>query len=163
MKNILQKIRRVRKENMKKPFPKTDLAAIFANQSLIGLFLFAALIQYLAYNFQPTDAEFMSAVKGFPSWEVFGLIAGVASLLGFRGSRVKPIRLIALFSITMFVAAVSLHFVPADMVISGASQARQTAVFGPLTLMIIGILGAVMNLVWLAFYHSDSQKQLRLI
>lgn len=141
--------------------PRAELACLCIFQCCWGLFAFAALLTYLANTFYPSDLEFMSAVKNFPSWEVLGALGAttaVAKMFGYVDVKAMPARLILVFSAFILLAASLLSQVPFDMTITGTSQARQTAVFAPLTLLVIGCFGIIWNVVWLAFHQNDTKQ-----
>lgn len=158
MRSLLNSFLKWRENNKKNgPYPGVELICRFGLQCLSGIFIFQMLIIYLAHNFHPTDAQFVGMIKEFPALEIFLAIIAVAKFLGLKQPSTPQNRLISWFSLLILLAIGALHFVPSDMAISGASQSRQTAVFAPLVLLVVGYFGIAMNLVWSPSGKNDAK------
>lgn len=156
MRHLLNRFLKWREANKQKSHPKTELFIRFMGQIVICTGLFGACIQVLAHHFSPTNAVFMEVVKSFDASTYVAIAMVMIGYIKIRQPRSQPLALAALFCLLMALSSQLVALIPNDIAFSSDNFTRQTAIFGPITLMFVSLYGITYNLAVMVFQSVES-------
>lgn len=120
-------------------------------QFIIGLGIFGTCVSFLAQHFSPTNEVFMEMVKSFDASTYVAIAMVMIGYIKIRHSKSHSLALAALFCLLMAVSSQLVALMPTDIAFGSENFARQTAIYGPISLMFISLYGITFNLAVMVF------------
>lgn len=127
-------------------------------QFIIGLGIFGACVGFLAQHFSPTNEVFMEMVKSFDASTYVAIAMVMIGYIKVRHSKSQSLALAALFCLLMAVSSQLVALMPTDITFGSENFARQTAIYGPISLMFISLYGITFNLAAMVFKSVESES-----
>lgn len=131
---------------------------MFMGQFIIGLGVFGACIIFLSQHFSPTNETFMAMVKSFDASTYVAIAMVMVGYIKIRHAKSHSLSLAALFCLLMAASSQLVALMPTDITFVSDNFARQTAIYGPISLMFISLYGITFNLAVMVFKSVESES-----